>query len=140
MIAISKNKLLSLFVLALHDLNEVAIVMSSRITSEDINVVQDVDNHRPHVYAAGDHYEVHIVDNLPSNSPKLFLHCASKHNELGNHTLSTSDDFHWQFRMLFFLTTMFFCRFRWSSHHVAHEVFNSNLADNCFGVKGMNKS
>lgn len=120
MIAMAKNKLFSIFILALH-LSDVAIVMSSPY---------------PKLVGAGEHYEVHITNNLPSNSPPLLLHCASLQDELGNHTLYTGDDFLWGFRVNLFLSTMFFCRFRWSSNNVSHEVFNKNMGDNCVDVKG----
>ncbi|KAH6810359.1 hypothetical protein C2S51_024121 [Perilla frutescens var. frutescens] len=83
----------------------------------------------------GSKYDVHIVNNLPSssNSP-LLIHCASGDDDLGDHSLGRTCDFNWSFRMNFFLTTKFFCRFRWEGKNVAHDVFSDRLGDGCFPI------
>ncbi|KAK4394103.1 S-protein74 [Sesamum angolense] len=79
----------------------------------------------------GQGYEVHIVNNLPDNSSPLFVHCASKDDDLGNHTLRLNDDFNWQFRMNIGLTTLYYCRFLWESKNKICDVFNKILAVDC---------
>ncbi|KAL8047254.1 hypothetical protein ABFX02_08G228000 [Erythranthe guttata] len=82
----------------------------------------------------GQEYEVHIVNKLPINSTSpLYIHCASKDDDLGNHTLNLNDDFNWSFAMNYGLSTMFFCRFKWESKNQAYEVFNKHLAFYCEG-------
>ncbi|KAK4411643.1 hypothetical protein Sango_0237300 [Sesamum angolense] len=76
-------------------------------------------------------YEVHVVNNLPERSPSLFVHCASKDQELINSTLSVHADYNWHFTMKFGATTIFFCRFWWGSKDKSFEVFNSKISYLC---------
>lgn len=74
-------------------------------------------------------YTVFVVNNLPPNSPPLVLHCASKDDDLGYHTVTTNR----QFRFSFCdkpLSTLFFCRFRWNGKDKAFQVFNSSWYQN----------
>ncbi|PIN24465.1 hypothetical protein CDL12_02816 [Handroanthus impetiginosus] len=54
-------------------------------------------------------HEVHITRYLPPNSSSLKLHCASKNDDLGYHTLSKNQDFHWSFCENIIPNTLFFC-------------------------------
>ncbi|PIN26862.1 hypothetical protein CDL12_00355 [Handroanthus impetiginosus] len=76
----------------------------------------------------GEIFSVHVVNNLPSNTSPLSIHCSSKNDDLGNHALYVNDDFHWHFGMNFWFTTLFFCRFQWEGKNVAFDVFNARLA------------
>ncbi|KAI3470479.1 hypothetical protein Pfo_027142 [Paulownia fortunei] len=69
-------------------------------------------------------FEVHVVNNLPPNTEPLLLHCASKDDDLGNHTLTLNQDFHFQF-CLKPLFTLFFCRLRWGKKNKSFDVFNA---------------
>ncbi|XP_073130780.1 S-protein homolog 5-like [Henckelia pumila] len=81
----------------------------------------------------GQGYEVHVVNNLTNGAVPLRIHCASGNTELGNHTLYPKGNFHWSFRMNYWFSTMFFCRFHWGARNRAFEVFNKHLAANCEG-------
>ncbi|KAI3470517.1 hypothetical protein Pfo_027180 [Paulownia fortunei] len=70
--------------------------------------------------------EVHVINNLPSNSAPLTLHCASGDNDLGHHTLAVNQDFNWSFcENIYYPNTLFFCHLWWGSKQRAFEVFNS---------------
>lgn len=72
---------------------------------------------------------VHIVSNLPPNSPPLLIHCASKNNDIGNHTLYPGQLLEWSFCANYFPpTTLFFCRFRWGQQNRAFEVYNEEIS------------
>ncbi|KAM3198836.1 hypothetical protein P3L10_034425 [Capsicum annuum] len=77
-------------------------------------------------------YTVHIINKLRSHSPNLKIHCASKDDDLGYHTLSINQDFNWSFCESIFSRTLFFCHFWWGSKEKAFDVFND--AHTC--VKG----
>ncbi|KAL7124374.1 hypothetical protein ABFS83_14G044400 [Erythranthe nasuta] len=70
--------------------------------------------------------DVHIYNDLPKNSKSLLLHCASKNDDLGNHTLYPGQEFSWSFRTNIVSTTLFFCHFWWGSKQSAFDVFDSN--------------
>ncbi|KAI3920175.1 hypothetical protein MKX01_017832 [Papaver californicum] len=55
---------------------------------------------------------VHLTNILPNNKDAT-IHCKSKDNDLGEHTLSFGQDFHWDFRVNIFHTTMFWCNIWW---------------------------
>lgn len=69
-------------------------------------------------------YIVYIFDELPPGSGALRLHCASGDDDLGFHTLYSSQDFSWKFCEGFLKNTLFFCHFWWGSKNLAFEVFN----------------
>ncbi|PWA37856.1 plant self-incompatibility protein S1 family [Artemisia annua] len=55
-------------------------------------------------------YEVYIKDGDVDN---LMAHCKSGDDDLGDKELTPNQYFHWRFRQNVFLTTIFFCTFRW---------------------------
>ncbi|KAI3467765.1 hypothetical protein Pfo_024428 [Paulownia fortunei] len=67
-------------------------------------------------------YAVHVVNNLPPNSPSLLLHCASGNDDLGNHTLTANQDFHFDFCINF--KTLFFCHLWWNGKNIAFDVYS----------------
>ncbi|XP_011084392.1 uncharacterized protein LOC105166650 [Sesamum indicum] len=70
-------------------------------------------------------YDLYVVNYLPSNSAPLKLHCASKNDDLGYHTLANGEDFHWSFCENFFPNTLFFCHLWWGSKQKSFVVFKS---------------
>ncbi|XP_059654862.1 S-protein homolog 5-like [Cornus florida] len=70
--------------------------------------------------------DVHVIDRFDINTtPKLIIHCKSKDDDLGEHTLSSGDDFHWHFRVNFMRTTLFFCTMRWGQKVLSFDVFDA---------------
>lgn len=78
-------------------------------------------------------YDVHVINQLPPGS-KLTLHCASKDNDLGHHTLANNQEFQWHFCDHWLGHTLFFCTFGWGSKKQSFDVFTSKFGnDLCFG-------
>ncbi|KAI3780503.1 hypothetical protein L2E82_10484 [Cichorium intybus] len=79
-------------------------------------------------------YTVHIIDWEIAN---LIVHVQSKDNDLGNHTMTIHDAFHWKFRRNFGETTEFIGNFYWMTldnqvyQEVDFQVFNNDIADEC---------
>ncbi|KAK4345385.1 hypothetical protein RND71_035561 [Anisodus tanguticus] len=69
-------------------------------------------------------YHIHVIDALGSGSSELKIHCASKQDDLGYHTLSNTQEFTWEFCEHFFDRTMYFCHVWWGSKESNWEVFN----------------
>ncbi|KAL8038043.1 hypothetical protein ABFX02_11G077900 [Erythranthe guttata] len=80
----------------------------------------------------GAHVKVKVVDNLPPNSPQLFMHCASADDDLGNHTLTNGQDFH--FKFCFNGRTLFFCHLWWNGKQRAFDVYNSRTCQDNKGI------
>ncbi|KAK6778088.1 hypothetical protein RDI58_024806 [Solanum bulbocastanum] len=72
----------------------------------------------------GKRYHVKIIDDLPSDSPQLKFHCASKEDDFGERWLSSTQDFTWTFCGQFFNRTLYFCHFWWDSKENTFDVFN----------------
>ncbi|KAI3448062.1 hypothetical protein Pfo_004727 [Paulownia fortunei] len=68
-------------------------------------------------------YTVYVVNQLPSNSPPLLLHCASGDDDLGNHTLTVGQNFNFDFCINF--KTLFFCHLWWNGKTLSFDVYNS---------------
>ncbi|KAH6791340.1 hypothetical protein C2S51_006346 [Perilla frutescens var. frutescens] len=135
----TKNTLFSLLILSLTlgdflipNVTGEEIIDPAIITCERSIPIKEVEQND-----IGSKYTVHIVNNLTSSSNNpLLIHCASGDDDLGNHSLARTCDFNWSFRMNFFSTTLFFCRFRWEGKNVAHDVFTDRLSDGCFPIDG----
>lgn len=64
---------------------------------------------------------VQIINNF--NPPQdLTLHCKSKDDDLGEHTLKVGEEYDFRFRpsVFVFITTLYFCSFRWPSDTSLH--------------------
>ncbi|KAK4732707.1 hypothetical protein R3W88_025695 [Solanum pinnatisectum] len=72
----------------------------------------------------GSKYTVYITNKLPSHSPKLTFHCASKNDDLGYHDLAINQVFNWSFCEAILSRTLFFCHFWWGSKEKVFDVFN----------------
>ncbi|CAA0806374.1 Plant self-incompatibility protein S1 family [Striga hermonthica] len=70
-------------------------------------------------------YHVHVINNLPPNTDPLIVHCASKDNDMGNHTVTTNQEFHFHFCKRP-VVTLFFCHLWWGGYKdIAFEAFNA---------------
>ncbi|XP_009769560.1 S-protein homolog 5-like [Nicotiana tabacum] len=77
-------------------------------------------------------YLMHIIDNIPTNSPALTLRCQSKDDDLGYHTLNViGQEFRFKFQEQFGGGTLFFCHFYWNGKDKAFDVFNDFISDQC---------
>lgn len=65
-------------------------------------------------------FQLYVINELPD---ELRVHCASKDDDLGYHTLQRDENIHWSFRENFWGTTLFFCHFWWGSRDKAFDVF-----------------
>ncbi|GER42531.1 plant self-incompatibility protein S1 family [Striga asiatica] len=76
-------------------------------------------------------FTIHITNKLPPKSDPLELHCASKDDDLGFHTLSPNQSFSWGFCENFVPNTLFFCHIWWESKDIGFESFNFEFHDGC---------
>ena len=54
----------------------------------------------------------------------ITLHCKSKDDDLGEHTLNNSSDFRFKFQPNIFKTTLFFCSFAWPNAFHWFNIYN----------------
>ncbi|KAK6136053.1 hypothetical protein DH2020_030219 [Rehmannia glutinosa] len=71
-------------------------------------------------------FDVYVANSLPPNSPSLLVHCASKDDDLGNHTLTNNQEFHFGFCDNSF-NTLFFCTLWWGKKQRGFEVFHEKF-------------
>ncbi|KAL7090560.1 hypothetical protein ACP275_12G048900 [Erythranthe tilingii] len=67
---------------------------------------------------------VWVANNLPNNSPQLQLHCASRDNDLGDHTLNVGQNYNFKFCAR--IRTLFFCHLWWNNKNLAFDVYSQN--------------
>ncbi|KAL6504089.1 hypothetical protein OROGR_026012 [Orobanche gracilis] len=73
---------------------------------------------------------IHIINRLDDpKSPPLKLHCASKNDDLGFHTLSFTQEFTWTFCENFLPTTLFFCHLWWGSKQIMFDAFKQESVE-----------
>lgn len=77
-----------------------------------------------------DKYTIHISNELPPNS-QLKLHCASKNDDLGNHTLIVGQEYTWSFCENFIPNTLFYCDATWGSKKCHFDAFSSAWNGRC---------
>ncbi|KAF6176256.1 hypothetical protein GIB67_023547, partial [Kingdonia uniflora] len=73
-------------------------------------------------------HHIHVVNDLQPGTP-LIVHCKSKYDDLGEHTLDYQEDFSWHFRENFLGSTLFWCFMEWKDGngnwaYEDHDVFS----------------
>lgn len=97
---------------------------------------QSMSNIIPQRTCLREYWEVHVLNHLPSdNVEPLRLHCKSKDNDLGAHSITLQQDFNWNFCENLLGTTLFFCHLLWNSNtgpkHKVFYVFSPTLSSKC---------
>ncbi|CAA0841092.1 Plant self-incompatibility protein S1 family [Striga hermonthica] len=72
----------------------------------------------------GNPITVYIVSYLPRQSPTLQVHCASKEDDLGNHTLGTYQQFMFDFCTNYH-NTLFYCDMSWGPKQIHFTAFEA---------------
>ncbi|PHU05748.1 hypothetical protein BC332_26570 [Capsicum chinense] len=72
------------------------------------------------IHGLGKKNEVHVLNQLPENSPQLELHCASGDDDLGYNYPKVGSDFNWRFDA--WARTLFFCHFWWGDKDKAFDL------------------
>lgn len=67
-------------------------------------------------------YHVYIINNLGDDTT-LTIHCRSKDDDLGTHSLPFEADFHWSFHINIGRTTLFYCDMNWDYIKGHFDVF-----------------
>ncbi|CAK7349461.1 unnamed protein product [Dovyalis caffra] len=78
-------------------------------------------------------YHVRIQNGLRNKT--MDVHCKSKDDDLGRHTLSSYKIYEFSFRANYFRSTLFFCNLWYRDHHVVFDAFTTDvtLLDKCGG-------
>lgn len=76
-------------------------------------------------------FQVNIINALPNNNIPLWFHCASKEDDYGYQILKVDKNFHFEFTMNFFQTTLYFCHFWWGKEQNMFDVFTKHLSSHC---------
>ena len=69
-------------------------------------------------------YAVYVVNNLPTNSPPLQIHCFSKDDDMGYHNLTQNAGYRFAFCEKP-LSTMFACSFHWNGNNKGFHVYDA---------------
>ncbi|KAK3000344.1 hypothetical protein RJ639_021879 [Escallonia herrerae] len=73
--------------------------------------------------------EVHVFNFLPGEIP-LALHCQSKDDDIGYHTLAYGQELSWKFNPHYIIeNTLFFCHFWWNSRDRSFTVYDEHRLD-----------
>ncbi|KAM7488392.1 hypothetical protein LguiB_025876 [Lonicera macranthoides] len=90
-----------------------------------------------HIHTS-DKVQVDVMNGLPPNSPPLIVHCKSKDDDFGNHTLARWGYFYWRFRPAFIASTLYWCNWYWGSKHAKFNVYDHDdgFAENQCMIKG----
>ncbi|KAK2977407.1 hypothetical protein RJ640_009958 [Escallonia rubra] len=73
--------------------------------------------------------EVHVFNFLPGEIP-LALHCQSKDDDIGYHTLTYGQELSWKFNPNYIIeNTLFFCHFWWNSRDRSFTVYDEHRLD-----------
>lgn len=70
------------------------------------------------------YHEVHITNELPSNTQKLTIRCQSKEKDLGYHVLLVGQDYYWGFHRNLTGSTLYFCHFWWNKKDKVITVYD----------------
>ncbi|KAK9913692.1 hypothetical protein M0R45_037502 [Rubus argutus] len=76
------------------------------------------------------HTVVKIRNLLKDDAVSLKLHCQSKDDDLGEHSLASRESYSFEFRTNIMKTTLFFCRFEFENRVQYFDIFR-NSRDDC---------
>lgn len=76
-------------------------------------------------------YEVKILNEIHPSYVPMKIHCASRDDDLGNHTLLYLTNFIWHFRPAVIGSTLFFCHFWWGKKEAVFDVFSEKWSKIC---------
>ncbi|KAL5784217.1 hypothetical protein ACOSQ2_006609 [Xanthoceras sorbifolium] len=77
-------------------------------------------------------YTVHITNDFNNNDNPLVMHCWSRDDDLGVHTLWKTNEWHWGFRNKIFGRTHFWCNMKHGTKEKTIDVYDSdNWAMTC---------
>lgn len=79
-------------------------------------------------------YRVHVINGIPNNN--IVVHCQSRDDDMGTHTLSTDGEFSWKFCQNTRQTTLYFCHFWWQGKQQVFDVFNKTTSSSGMCVYG----
>ncbi|KAK6144731.1 hypothetical protein DH2020_021551 [Rehmannia glutinosa] len=74
---------------------------------------------------------VHVANNLPPNSAPLLLHCSSKDDDLGIHTLAINQEFNWSFCENITKSTLFQCTLRAGQSEKSFDAYEAGKREKC---------
>ncbi|XVF84705.1 hypothetical protein PTKIN_Ptkin17bG0059400 [Pterospermum kingtungense] len=85
-------------------------------------------------------FKVHIINGFADNTNPLILHCHSRDDDLGQHTLWENQEFRFKFIISFIRMTLFYCSFNWRSKSLNNfcvfgnsvQVGTCKQTENCF--------
>lgn len=70
-----------------------------------------------------DKVDLQIVNGLPTHED-LNLHCKSKDDDLGAHSLGFNETYEFRFKPNFFGNTLYFCRFWWAKESRWFDIYD----------------
>lgn len=70
-------------------------------------------------------YYIHIMNQLPPDSKPLTVHCVSRNDDLGTHTLGIAKEIQWHFCDDLF-NSVFYCYFLWDKLKTTIYVFDQD--------------
>ncbi|MCD7469539.1 hypothetical protein HAX54_008643 [Datura stramonium] len=65
----------------------------------------------------------YFISDLPQNTSLLNVHCQSRDDDLGIHTLNVGDKYDFSFHENFWGTTVFYCSFAWGPKSNGVDVY-----------------
>ncbi|KAH7521870.1 hypothetical protein FEM48_Zijuj07G0077900 [Ziziphus jujuba var. spinosa] len=68
---------------------------------------------------------VQVYNKLGDDFLNLTIHCKSKDDDLGTHTIANNDYFYWKFRVSFFGKTLFFCELSWRDGSGVYDIYKT---------------
>ncbi|KAL7135176.1 hypothetical protein ABFS83_11G075100 [Erythranthe nasuta] len=73
--------------------------------------------------------QITVFNRLPENTPPMLLHCQSRDDRLGYHTLAKDERFDFTFCPVW--RTVFFCHVWWNGKDIAFDVYRWKRCELC---------
>ncbi|KAI3469898.1 hypothetical protein Pfo_026561 [Paulownia fortunei] len=79
------------------------------------------------IWQFGLKYQVHIINGFKNHSKPLVVHCRSKQDDLGQHSLQVGQEFMWHFKVRFDGSTLFSCDVKQGKLVKHFDAFNASI-------------
>ncbi|EYU43800.1 hypothetical protein MIMGU_mgv1a026584mg [Erythranthe guttata] len=72
-------------------------------------------------------YHVHVINGFKKNTKPLMVHCWSKQDDIGQHSLNVDQEITWHFKVRFDGTTLFICDVKQGEHAKHFDAFDAQV-------------
>ncbi|KAL3828333.1 hypothetical protein ACJIZ3_017135 [Penstemon smallii] len=115
-------------------MNHIASFLAITFTTILVLCASQIRGNQGNLWLFGLKYHVHIVNGMEINhSNPLIVHCQSKEDDIGEHSLQLNQEITWHFKVRFDGSTLFYCDVKQDRLTKHFDAFDATIGGDCAG-------